>query len=108
MRSVAHPMPGQSLQVLELTMEAISAIDEASANVKTHDAKYVQIIPARPPLMSAKVFVSSSATHVDIVVTLNPKTDSDLKLRRSSWVRPRRAISRASASVPVCTPTASV
>jgi len=46
--------------------------------------------------------------HVDMVVIANPKTERDLKFRRSSCDRPMRAMSRASGSVPVAVPVASI
>lgn len=53
------------------------------------------------------MFPNNRPIHVDIVVIANPKTDKDLKFRRSSCERPIRAMSQASASVPVAIPVAS-
>lgn len=57
--------------------------------------------------MRENKLASNNATHVDMVVVANPKTDSDLKFRRNSWERPIRAMSQASASLPVAIPVAS-
>lgn len=88
-------------------IEAISAKEAASAKVKIHEAKYIQIVPARPPLVRENALLNIIPIHVDIVVIAKPNTDKDLKFRRNSCDRPIRAMSKASASVPVAVPVAS-
>jgi hypothetical protein len=65
------------------------------------------MVPASPPFVSEKMLPNSIPIHVDIVVIANPKTDRDLKFRRSSCDRPIRAMSKASVVVPVVVPVAS-
>lgn len=67
----------------------------------SHEATYIQIVPARPPLINEKTLLDNIETHVDIVVVARPRTESDLRLPRSSCFRPIRAMSHASASAPV-------
>ena len=88
-------------------MEAISASEAASVNVSIQETKYTQIVPASPPLVRENALPNNIPIHVDIVVIASPNTDRDLKFRRSSCDRPIRAMSRASASVPVAVPVAS-
>lgn len=85
-------------------MDASSASEAASVKVHIQVARYSHMVPARPPLIRENRLVINMATQVDIVVMASPSTENDLKLRRNSCERPRRSISRASASFPVATP----
>lgn len=63
------------------------------------------MVPAMPPLIREKMLTISIEIHVAIVTAARPRIETDLKLRRSSCLRPILYISMASAEVPVRMPS---